>query len=42
MSSSIKRVNMSGAAYRRQREERKEENHRSARSIHNFSMRVEH
>ena len=41
MSSSIKRVKLSGAAYRRQREERKEENQRSARTMHNFLLPVE-
>ena len=40
MSSTIKRVKLSGGAYRRQREESKEENQLSARTIHNFLMLV--
>ena len=41
MSSSMKRLKLSGAAYRRQREERKEENQLSALTMHNFLMPVE-
>ena len=41
MSSSTKRAKLSGAAYRRQREERREANQRSASRIPRFFVPIE-